>query len=177
MIYPWLPLSCHRIAAASLVLYLLAAPGHAECRLQAGPTRTVTRAIDGETLLLDDGSQVRLAGVLAPRGSDAETDEAQWPLAVAARAALALLTEGHTVVLGYPGTQQTDRQGRHVAQVFVVEGGQETWVQGQLLCADATINPSPLPSPALQLRSSRGCGATPYADRASDAGSRAPEWP
>ena len=108
-------------------------PALAECTLTPGPTRTVTRVIDGETLALDDGSEVRLAGALAPRGFDARTDEASWPAAVAAKAALAALAEGHSVVLGYAGSAKTDRQNRHVAQVFVVEDGQETWLQGRML--------------------------------------------
>ena len=114
-------------------LVTCALPARAECNLTPGPTRTVTRAIDGETLALDDGSEVRLAGALAPRGLDAGVDEANWPLAVAAKAALAALAEGQTVVLGYSSSAKTDRLNRHVAQVFVVEGGRETWLQGRLL--------------------------------------------
>ena len=105
----------------------------AECRLEAGPQRTVTRAIDGETLMLDDGSEVRLAGALSPRGIDAGVTNEQWAPAMAAQAALAALTEGRNVVLGYLGAVKRDRQNRHVAQVFVVENGNEIWVQGRML--------------------------------------------
>jgi endonuclease YncB( thermonuclease family) len=38
--------------------------------LEAGPKRTVTRIIDGETVTLDDGSELRLIGALAPRAID-----------------------------------------------------------------------------------------------------------
>ena len=112
---------------------LVTAPAHATCALSPGPTRTVTRVVDGETLMLDDGREVRLAGALAPRGIDAGIDDASWPAAVAAKAALATLAAGRTVVLGTTGTAKPDRQGRHVAQVFVVEGGRETWLQGEML--------------------------------------------
>lgn len=105
----------------------------AECRLQPGPQRTVTRVIDGETLLLDDGSEVRLAGALAPRAFDVGADDANWPAARAARTALAAMTEGRNVVLGTTGTAKRDRHNRHVAQVFVIEDGKETWVQGRML--------------------------------------------
>ena len=37
------------------------------CTLSPGPTATVARILDGETLQLDDGQQVRLIGALAPR--------------------------------------------------------------------------------------------------------------
>lgn len=123
----------------------------AECRLEPGPTRTVTRVIDGETLLLDDSSEVRLAGALAPRGFDAAIDDATWPAAVAAKAALAALVEGHTVVLGYTGNGKRDRQNRHVAQVFVLRDGVETWVQGKLLSAGHAR--------AYQQKDHRGCAA------------------
>src|SRR5688500_18451436 len=39
------------------------------CELEAGPRRTVARVVDGETLALDDGSEVRLVGALAPRAA------------------------------------------------------------------------------------------------------------
>ncbi len=41
------------------------------CTLEPGPVRTVTRIVDGETLVLDDGKVVRLIGALAPRARDA----------------------------------------------------------------------------------------------------------
>ena len=40
------------------------------CTLQAGPTRSVVRVIDSETVLLDDQQEVRLIGALAPRSPD-----------------------------------------------------------------------------------------------------------
>jgi hypothetical protein len=39
--------------------------------LEPGPARTVTRIIDGETAALDDGTELRLIGALAPRAIDA----------------------------------------------------------------------------------------------------------
>lgn len=134
-----------------LVAGLLAATfsAHAECRLEPGPQRTVTRALDGETLQLDDGSEVRLAGALAPRAYDAATSDGDWPAASTATAALAALTVGRNVVLGTTGTAKRDRQNRHVAHVFVVEDGKETWVQGRML-ADGHAR-------AYQMHDQRGC--------------------
>src|SRR5581483_9604137 len=37
--------------------------------LEEGPTRSVARIIDGETVALDDGSELRLIGALAPRAA------------------------------------------------------------------------------------------------------------
>ena len=122
----------HIIAAAGWIV-AIGMPALAECRLEAGPRRTVTRAIDGETLLLDDGSEVRLAGAIAPRGYDVALEEDAWPSAAAATEALARFTVGRNVALGYSGSAKRDRLNRHVAQVFVIENDREIWVQGRLL--------------------------------------------
>jgi micrococcal nuclease len=109
----------------------------------------VVRVLDGETFVLDDGSEVRLAGALAPRGSDAGVGDAEWPAAGAARGALQTVLEGQTVVLGYHGSLRRDRQNRHLAQVFVVDGLKETWVQGHMLRIGHAR--------ATQQRDARGC--------------------
>lgn len=119
--------------ACLLALLAEAATARAECQLEPGPHRTVARIIDGETLGLDDGSEVRLAGALAPRAYDASAATADWPPERAAVEALTALAKGRNVVLGYVGTARRDRQNRHVAQVFVIEDGKETWVQGHML--------------------------------------------
>lgn len=120
-------------AITVLLAQAVAAPSHSECRLEPGPRRTVTRIIDAETLALDDGSEVRLAGALAPRAYDASAETDDWPPERKAVDALTALVKGRNVVLGYLGAARRDRQNRHVAQVFVVEDGKETWVQGQML--------------------------------------------
>jgi len=52
--------------------------------LEPGPARTVTRIIDGETAALDDGTELRLIGALAPRAIDAGTEPGTWPAEIAA---------------------------------------------------------------------------------------------
>ena len=47
--------------------------------LTPGPARTVVRIIDGETVGLDDGSEVRLIGALAPRALDVGAAPGAWP--------------------------------------------------------------------------------------------------
>lgn len=122
----------HVCAVTALALAMSTAAA-AECRLEPGPRRTVTRAIDGETLQLDDGSEVRLAGALAPRGFDVAMPDNAWPSSLAATQALAAFTVGRNVALGTSGTAKRDRLNRHVAQVFVIENGGEIWVQGRML--------------------------------------------
>ena len=79
-----------RLAAGMLTLLLAAAarPTRAEdqqpqqeqtCTLEAGPTRSVVRVIDAETVLLDDNEEVRLIGALAPRSPDLKPDATPWP--------------------------------------------------------------------------------------------------
>lgn len=94
------------------------------------------RIIDAETLRLDDGSDVRLIGALAPRASDAGADRGAWPAEQNAIRALSDMILGKSVKLAYRG-RRADRYGRHLAHLFVMFGGQETWVQGELLAAGA----------------------------------------
>lgn len=102
------------------------------CELAPGPARTVTRIVDGETVLLDDGRQVRLAGALSPRASDAGARDGTWPPEEAARTALAALVLGQRVELAF-GATRTDRYGRLLAHVFNTKGGERLWIQGEML--------------------------------------------
>lgn len=102
------------------------------CALEPGPTRTVTRIIDAETLALDDGREVRLTGALAPRARDADAQAGAWPLEEAAKASLAEITLGKRVELAF-GPVREDRYGRDLAHLFVNENGRRLWVQGEML--------------------------------------------
>lgn len=109
-------------------------PAAAVCQLPGGTERGVVAIIDGETLRLDDGRELRLLGILAPRATDAATSAADaWPPAASAKAALAQLAQGQRVRIATAG-QQRDRYGRIVAHAFVRgSDGSERWLQGDLL--------------------------------------------
>jgi endonuclease YncB( thermonuclease family) len=92
----------------------------------------VTRVVDGETIVLDDGKAARLIGALAPRARDADAAPGAWPPEADAIKALSDLTLGKRVKLAFSG-RKLDRYGRALAQVFVIEQGREDWVQGALL--------------------------------------------
>jgi endonuclease YncB( thermonuclease family) len=92
----------------------------------------VARVIDGETLALDDGTELRLIGALAPRAIDADADPGLWPLEVAAQEELRALILGKSIELAFGGAR-TDRYGRLQAHAFWMEGDQRRWVQGHLL--------------------------------------------
>lgn len=134
------PARRHMARLAILALTLAAMPGAATaqisvtpaCKLQPGPVRAVAHVLDGETVRLDDGGEVRLIGALAPRGSDVGASDADWPPAEAARQALAALVQGRSVSLAFGG-QRIDRYGRWLAHLVVERDGLERWVQGELL--------------------------------------------
>ena len=106
----------------------------APCILDPGPVRTVARVLDGETLILDDGSAVRLIGALAPRARDAGAEAGAWPPEIQSFQTLSNLVLGKRIKLAFGGRQK-DRYGRFLAQVFLEAGGRSEWVQGTMLAA------------------------------------------
>jgi micrococcal nuclease len=104
----------------------------AQCMLEPGPIRTVTRVVDGETLVLDDGKVIRLIGALAPRARDASASPGAWPPEIDTIKALSDLVLAKKIKLAFAG-RRADRYGRVLAQVFLEDRGGEEWVQGTLL--------------------------------------------
>ncbi len=107
-------------------------PAAASCELTDAQDRTVTRVIDGETLVLDGGTELRLIGALAPRAFDTAGEIAAWPLADRAREALEKMAAGRTVRLAFAG-RRTDRYARLLAHVFTGADSDRIWLQGELL--------------------------------------------
>lgn len=91
------------LAAALLPLLACSAAGQASCKLDDAGTATVAGVRDGRTLLLADGSELRLAAIEITDGS---------------RDALQKLVGGHIIRLERHGTAP-DRYGRLVAFVYV----------------------------------------------------------
>jgi micrococcal nuclease len=100
--------------------------------LQAGPSRSVARILDGETVGLDDGSELRLIGALAPRAIDVGAAPGQWPIEAAATEELRALLLGKSIELAFGG-ERTDRHGRILAHAFLIGSGERHWVQGHML--------------------------------------------
>ena len=90
---------------------------------------TVRSIVDGDTLVLETGTQVRLVGIQAPKLPLGRRNFPTWPLAGEARTALAALAAGKHLALSYGG-RRTDRHGRLLAHLHTDEG---VWVQGALL--------------------------------------------
>ena len=133
----WYRYACCSAAAVAFLTAGPRAPAFSEessacTRLDAGPVRSVARVIDGETIALDDGGEVRLIGALAPRGFDIGLQPGTWPVETRTSGALLDLVLGKSVELKFDGARG-DRHGRLLAHVFVVEGSQRVWVQGHLV--------------------------------------------
>jgi len=115
------------------------------CTLEPGPTRAVAGVRDADTLRLDDGMELRLLGIAAPRASDAgaEAGGKQWPPETDARRFLERLVTGRGLALAFAGPR-TDRYGRVLAHGFMREDEADVWLQGRLVEA-GMARASPLP--------------------------------
>ncbi len=105
------------------------------CGLTAGKEQLVREIVDGDTFVLEDGRQVRVVGLQAPKLPLGRKNFDTWPLADEAKLALSEMTLGRRVRLLYGGSRE-DRHGRILAHALVVdEPGAEAglWVQRALL--------------------------------------------
>ncbi|NIA71082.1 thermonuclease family protein [Pelagibius litoralis] len=125
-----------------LVPLLAAPPGLAippQEALAPGEAGRVAEIVDGDTLVLADGREIRLVGIQAPKLPLGRAGFKAWPLAGEAKALLAALTLDKTVTPGFGG-RRGDRHGRVLAHLFVeggsgeaAPGGEKLWVQGAIL--------------------------------------------
>ncbi|TCS63666.1 endonuclease YncB(thermonuclease family) [Varunaivibrio sulfuroxidans] len=143
----WLRKGVFPAAIVAAQLFLLtrnaawAGDGFLPRGLTAGHGGRVVAVVDGDTLRLDDGRTVRLAGIQAPqlpgvrdggprgRARAPRGDVAPWPLADAAKKALAALAQGKFFALYFAGRRR-DRYGHLLAQVVGRDG---VWLQGRML--------------------------------------------
>lgn len=122
------------LLAAGLGVPPRAAAGEAPVdRLEAladGGRARAVEVIDGDTLVLSDGHEVRLVGIQAPKLPLGRRGFVAWPLADEAKAALERLTLGKNLRLGFGGRRR-DRHGRTLAHLIREDDG--TWIQGAML--------------------------------------------
>lgn len=124
------PAIVHRSKAAALALLLLGVPWiGAAGALEFGVNARVIEVVDGDTVVLADGNQVRLVGIQAPKLPLGRPHFPAWPLAEESKAELQRLVQDQIVGLGYGGARR-DRHGRILAHLHLPDG---TWVQGALL--------------------------------------------
>lgn len=115
-----------RLVLALAVLCLWTAPLSA---LEPEESATAVAIVDGDTLVLDDGREVRLVGLQAPKLPLGRPNFEAWPLAEEAKEALARLALDQHLRLAYGG-RRIDRHGRALAHLYRDDG---SWVQGRLL--------------------------------------------
>jgi endonuclease YncB( thermonuclease family) len=116
----------HARVLAVMLLTLLPTGARA---LEEGPAALIVEVIDGDTVVLEDGGEVRLVGIQAPMLSLGRAHVKDQPLAHEAKAALERLILGKTVRLGFGGARR-DRHGRWLAHLHDEAG---LWIQGALL--------------------------------------------
>ncbi len=97
--------------------------------LMSDRTGIVSEIVDGDTVVLEDGTEIRLVGLQAPKLALGRRDFRDWPLAEEARDRLADLVLGRRVTLAYGG-RRVDRHGRVLAHLVRDDG---MWIQGALL--------------------------------------------
>ena len=119
---------CRRFVAAATCGLTLVAPGPADagaCAFASQGEGRVAAVIDARTFRLDDGREIRLAGI-EPVSADKSKDAS----------ALSAIAAGREVTLSGED-DAPDRYGRQPAFVFV--GASETPVQAQLLAQGAAL--------------------------------------
>lgn len=85
--------------------------------------------MDGDTVVLQDGREVRLVGLQAPKLALGRRNFEDWPKAADSRLALLALVGDKDVRLSYGGRRQ-DRYGRLLAHLHLADG---RWVQGAMI--------------------------------------------
>ena len=116
--------------ALLLLLLLLVFPATgSSAELEPGGPARVVEVIDGDTVVLASGEQVRLVGIQAPKLALGRPNFEPWPLAQEANEALEALLLNRGVVLSYGG-RRIDRHGRLLAHLDTEQGA---WVQGAML--------------------------------------------
>lgn len=124
------------LLSATLSAFLCAIPIGATAAADGLPSKVpetagdgrVARVVDGDTLVLEGGAQVRLTGIQAPKLPLGRPGFAAWPLAGEAKRALESLSLGKRVALSYDG-RRIDRWRRLLAQVRTAD----VWLQQEML--------------------------------------------
>lgn len=117
-----------------LLLFLLlgistTVAAHPLDNLEKGGVFKVVDVVDGDTVRLDNGRQVRFVGIQAPKLPLGRKNFPEWPLAAEAKSALEKLCLHQSVTLYYGDTKE-DRHGRILAHLLTEDG---VWLQGDML--------------------------------------------
>ena len=100
--------------------------------LDDGGIHKVVSVVDGDTVILKNGRQVRLVGIQAPKLPLGRPNFKAWPLGLESKAYLENLSLGQDVQVRL-ADQPEDRYGRILGHLVRVSDG--AWMQGELLKA------------------------------------------
>ncbi len=89
----------------------------------------VVSVVDGDTIRLKSGTQIRLTGIQAPKLPLGRRGFRAWPLSRESKTALEGLTLDRRILLRYDG-RRIDRHGRLLAQLYDTEN---RWIQGEII--------------------------------------------
>lgn len=126
------PQSYRNILASGI--YLLAG-GHAyaSCNLVDGGQDHIVEIVDGDTVILANGKQVRMVGTQAPKLKLDRKNFIDWPYASEAKQTLENIALNQPVTLKYGGLK-IDRHNRILAHLFIKDGaGNDVWLQQYML--------------------------------------------
>lgn len=112
-----------------VIAITIPAQGDEPPRLVPALSHRVTDIVDGDTLVLETGLEVRLVGIQAPKLPLGRPGVDAWPLAAEAKVALAELAADRVVGLTFTGRRK-DRHGRWLAHLTTADGA---WIQGAIL--------------------------------------------
>lgn len=99
------------------------------CDFRSGELHAVLRITDANSIIIDDGSEVRLGGIMFPPVPLEAANP--WAPAIAARAAFEKLTWAESITVSQT-VRQPDRYGRTIADVHLAAQTGE-WVQRRLV--------------------------------------------
>jgi micrococcal nuclease len=130
------PGALRSFALAALAVTAVSTAGLAEAASRKLPPKNpeaiksawVTGIVDGDTVVIDTGAEVRLTGIQAPKLPLGRKGFRAWPLAREAKNTLAKLSLNQRVRLVYPGNRH-DRWGRLLAHLHAGD----TWLQREML--------------------------------------------
>lgn len=90
---------------------------------------SIISVVDGDTVVLDDGREVRLTGIQAPKLPLGRPNFRTWPLAKEAKQAMASLSVGQSISFFIDGNDR-DRYRRILAHLVRSDG---VWLQGRMV--------------------------------------------
>ena len=106
------------------------------CRFELSGTGSVRAIIDGRSFILEDGREIRLAGIEVPLAPASGESRPRAAAALAARAALESMLASQSVELRQNGAV-ADRYGRALAMVYVMRDGVARSVTHEMLARDS----------------------------------------